>query len=287
MHKVRYDFYANEFLVPDQTGHGGSNKDLPGLLGRGRGMPVHHNDRGGINRSAGSGSLSSHAGSDDMYWHEANKTAANCKFLAAASMSGDQTSFLGAAAHCASNATAGQGRGSVSKQENGANCGPSMPSSSHQGAMSSRCREVRSLPSEGKVSNNSSSSGKDGDFDWRTARPCPEFLSVSLFRPAAPRLASHLANIQKEYASFYGEEILSLHFDEQDPEHWLRLAPSVIDNYVVRCLLGRSVFFLPVGALHSDHQTAAMLVVLQIEVVLTLGDGELSGSIFKLGESFG
>ncbi|KAG2445072.1 hypothetical protein HYH02_008939 [Chlamydomonas schloesseri] len=106
--------------------------------------------------------------------------------------------------------------------------------------------------------------------DWRGVHPCREFLNVVIFREPAERVVSHMQNIIKEYVAHYNASSFFKYFDRDSPEQWRALAVPVMDNYVVRSLLGGKVFNLPGGAINASHLLAAKLVTLQFEVLLSL-----------------
>ncbi|KAG2430844.1 hypothetical protein HXX76_009818 [Chlamydomonas incerta] len=124
---------------------------------------------------------------------------------------------------------------------------------------------------------------------WRGVHPCREFLNVVIFREPAERVVSHMQNIIKEYVTHYNASTFFKYFDRDRPEQWRALAVPVMDNYVVRSLLGGKVFNLPGGAVNATHLLAAKLVSLQFEVLLSLSSPqqdhtrELTRDIFGLG----
>lgn len=117
---------------------------------------------------------------------------------------------------------------------------------------------------------------------WLDVHPCHQFLNLVVFRAPMERIESHLQNILREYLRWYNDTLWD-HFDPDKPADWRKLAVPVVDNYMVRSMLGRPVFNLPYGAINSSHLLVAKVVTLQFEVLLTLKDRELNQDILRLG----
>ncbi|PNH08059.1 hypothetical protein TSOC_005418 [Tetrabaena socialis] len=124
----------------------------------------------------------------------------------------------------------------------------------------------------------------DHNRSWTGVHPCREFLNVVIFREPELRIVSHLQNILKEYVNHYNTSFWDA-FDPTSPEQWRTLAVPVLDNYVIRSLLGGTAYNMPFGSVNATHLLAAKIITLQFEVLLSLTPqtSELTRDIFGMG----
>jgi hypothetical protein len=100
---------------------------------------------------------------------------------------------------------------------------------------------------------------------------CHQFLHVIQVREPIARAISHLEHLSElaEKRSYYSS-LVPVKFSEL-----LDTAPAIMNNIIIRTLLGHDVWNLPLGAITRQHlDLAKQVLVQQFDVVLILGKTE-------------
>ncbi|KXZ56923.1 hypothetical protein GPECTOR_1g832 [Gonium pectorale] len=120
----------------------------------------------------------------------------------------------------------------------------------------------------------------------RTAHICPGHLNVLQLRHPYSRMRSHLMWVWALYDHHFKEQAKSF-FPAHGHAHWRSLMPSVTHNYYIRSLLGEAVYYLPPENITADHLKAALLSLIQFDVLLLLEQPSLNELLFEMAVGWG
>lgn len=89
----------------------------------------------------------------------------------------------------------------------------------------------------------SSSSPSASSSSSLCVHPCREFVTALMLRRPRDRMLSHMRNVLATYYDQYGafsvsRGLFEKHFKPDSAADWLRLATPVVDNYLMRSLVG-------------------------------------------------
>ncbi|GAX72842.1 hypothetical protein CEUSTIGMA_g297.t1 [Chlamydomonas eustigma] len=115
-----------------------------------------------------------------------------------------------------------------------------------------------------------------------SAKACPQLETVIVLRDSNERAQSHVGEVMKVFTRFraYGSSYGMAH----DLEKWKTTAPAIIDNYMIRSLLGRHFMHCrDFGTLGEPELLAASLALSSIDHVLVLGQDDLNDVVMKAG----
>ena len=106
--------------------------------------------------------------------------------------------------------------------------------------------------------------------------PCPDFAYVTVLRDPVARLQSQLERMS-DRPNHRLHELLSRPHVYNHSETSSLMGTAALDNYLIRMLLGPSVFFLPLRAINASHLKAATAVLSRFAAAVPLdaldGDG--------------
>lgn len=110
-------------------------------------------------------------------------------------------------------------------------------------------------------------------------------LTVLQLRRPVNRTLSHIKHVWHGYHVRCEEDRERVYFSQgHNLEAWTALMPTPLNNYLIRSLLGESVFNLPLEAITEEHLELAKVKLLQqYDVLLVLEDAELTARAVPYG----
>ncbi|KAG2496980.1 hypothetical protein HYH03_004986 [Edaphochlamys debaryana] len=123
-----------------------------------------------------------------------------------------------------------------------------------------------------------------GGEDPAGAHHCGNMVTALQVRHPHARVVSHMRHMWHGYAARCGADRRVYLHEGHGLEHWVRLLPAPMNNYLIRSLLGEAVFHLPPGNITREHlDLARVLLAQQMDVLLVLEDPQLSNHALRFG----
>ncbi|GAX82425.1 hypothetical protein CEUSTIGMA_g9853.t1 [Chlamydomonas eustigma] len=122
----------------------------------------------------------------------------------------------------------------------------------------------------------------EGDESAGSAQACPQLETVVVLRDAIERSRSHISEVIKVFSRFrlYGGQYSM----PKDVDQWKTIAPAIIDNYMIRSLLGRHFLHCrDFGTIGEPELLAASFALTSIDHVLVLGYDDLNDVAMRAG----
>ncbi|KAG2488252.1 hypothetical protein HYH03_013242 [Edaphochlamys debaryana] len=123
-----------------------------------------------------------------------------------------------------------------------------------------------------------------GKEDPGLAHSCGNMLTVLQIRHPHDRALSHIRHVWRSYEEHCGDDRSIFFRGGHNMSTWSRLLPSPTNNYLIRSLLGESVFHLPSGDITESHLDLARThLTQQYDVLLVLEDQDQSAQAMRYG----
>ncbi|GIL43637.1 hypothetical protein Vafri_1312 [Volvox africanus] len=125
----------------------------------------------------------------------------------------------------------------------------------------------------------------EGFDDPENAGICPQFFNVIIIRNPHKRLLSHLKFIIYQMKWDYDDnELFNRTYWGTDSRFWDKLGPVLVDNYMLRGMLGEKVYHAPIGSLGAPEVARACAILQQYDLVIDLEEGHhVVDQIMELG----
>ncbi|EFJ49867.1 hypothetical protein VOLCADRAFT_104117 [Volvox carteri f. nagariensis] len=103
---------------------------------------------------------------------------------------------------------------------------------------------------------------------------CHQFFNVILIRHPHKRLLSHLKFVVLQMKWDYrNNDLFNRTFWGTDSEFWDQFGPVLVDNYMLRGMLGETVYHAPIGSLGAEEIARARAILQQYDLIIDLEEG--------------
>ncbi|KAG2450653.1 hypothetical protein HYH02_004493 [Chlamydomonas schloesseri] len=125
----------------------------------------------------------------------------------------------------------------------------------------------------------------EGFEDPDNVGTCPQFFNVILVRDPIKRLLSHLKFVTMQMKWDYRNNTLFHNtFTGTDSAFWEEFGPVLVDNYMLRGMLGETVYHYPIGGIGPRQVTQGRAILQQYDLVVDLEAGhDVLDDVIELG----
>ncbi|GIL61034.1 hypothetical protein Vafri_15403 [Volvox africanus] len=125
----------------------------------------------------------------------------------------------------------------------------------------------------------------EGFDDPENVGICPQFFNVIIIRHPHKRLLSHLKFVVMQMKWDYRDnELFNRTYWGTDSRFWDEFGPVLVDNYMLRGMLGEKVYHAPIGSLGAPEVARACAILQQYDLVIDLEEGhDVVDQIMELG----
>ncbi|KXZ47182.1 hypothetical protein GPECTOR_37g188 [Gonium pectorale] len=114
----------------------------------------------------------------------------------------------------------------------------------------------------------------EGFDDPAAVGPCHQFFNVVLIRDPLKRMLSHLkfVTMQMKY-DYRNNTLFHATFSGTDSAFWEQFGPVLVDNYMLRGMLGEKVYHAPIGSIGPQQVAHGRALLQQYDLVVDLEAG--------------
>ncbi|PNW70247.1 hypothetical protein CHLRE_17g711900v5 [Chlamydomonas reinhardtii] len=125
----------------------------------------------------------------------------------------------------------------------------------------------------------------EGFEDPDNVGTCPQFFNVILVRDPLKRLLSHLKFVTMQMKWDYRNNTLFHNtFTGTDSAFWEEFGPVLVDNYMLRGMLGETVYHYPIGGIGAKQVAHGRAILQQYDLVVDLEAGhDVLDDVIELG----
>ncbi|GLI69518.1 hypothetical protein VaNZ11_014154 [Volvox africanus] len=125
----------------------------------------------------------------------------------------------------------------------------------------------------------------EGFDDPENVGICPQFFNVIIIRHPHKRLLSHLKFVVMQMKWDYRDnDLFNRTYWGTDSRFWDEFGPVLVDNYMLRGMLGEKVYHASIGSLGEPEVARACAILQQYDLVIDLEEGhDVVDQIMELG----
>ncbi|GIL90517.1 hypothetical protein Vretifemale_18158 [Volvox reticuliferus] len=125
----------------------------------------------------------------------------------------------------------------------------------------------------------------EGFDDPENVGICPQFFNVIIIRNPRKRLLSHLKFVIFQMKWDYEDDkLFNRTYWGTDSRFWDKFGPVLVDNYMLRGMLGEKVYHAPIGSLGAPEVARACAILQQYDLVIDLEEGhDVVDQVMELG----